>query len=215
MENQENNKGSKDKIEEVMEDIIRMEWEQFQQVQNEGGRADCQDDPETFWIMRKSQFLVWPGEALESYLDDLKEAEKSGWNLLTEKYARMMESTAPKQYAELEKWMPVRSAQRIRMQEEMIKQKLHWEEEFAEEYPNLAGRGRVLYTSQDTPWNTSLETYARGELGTYSDRTVELLKREYDRMAEKKENLSYQIMEHMVRFYGYSSLDQAEERYRK
>lgn len=203
----------KNRKEEVTEQIVALEWRQFQQVQNEGGRADCQEDPETFRIMRKSQFLAWTQEALDSYLEDLREAEEKHWNLLTEKYARMMESTAPKRYAKLERWMPRRTEKRIWMQEELIRKKLRWEEEFAKEYPNLAGRGRLLYTSQDTPWATSFETYARGELGTYSDRTIELLKEMYGQMVKKGENLSYKIMENMVGFYGYQSLDEAEERH--
>lgn len=203
----------KNRKEEVTEQIVALEWRQFQQVQNEGGRADCQEDPETFRIMRKSQFLAWTQEALDSYLEDLREAEEKHWNLLTEKYARMMESTAPKRYAKLERWMPKRTEKRILMQEELIRKKLRWEEEFAKEYPNLAGRGRLLYTSQDTPWATSFETYARGELGTYSDRTIELLKEMYGQMVKKGENLSYKIMENMVGFYGYQSLDEAEEQH--
>jgi hypothetical protein len=204
----------KNRKEEVTEQIVALEWRQFQQVQNEGGRADCQEDPETFRIMRKSQFLVWTQEALDSYLEDIREAEEKNWNLLTEKYARMMKSTAPKRYAELERWMPKRREERIQIQEELIRRKLQWEEEFAKEYPNLAGRGRLLYTSQDTPWATSFETYARGELATYSDRTIELLKEMYEQMVKKGENLSYRIMENMVAFYGYQSLEQAEERYK-
>lgn len=203
----------KNRKEEVTEQIVALEWRQFQQVQNEGGRADCQEDPETFRIMRKSQFLAWTQEALDSYLEDLREAEEKHWNLLTEKYARMMESTAPKRYAKLKRWMPRRTEKRIWMQEELIRKKLRWEEEFAKEYPNLAGRGRLLYTSQDTPWATSFETYARGELGTYSDRTIELLKEMYGQMVKKGENLSYKIMENMVGFYGYQSLDEAEEQH--
>lgn len=203
----------KNRKEEVTEQIVALEWRQFQQVQNEGGRADCQEDPETFRIMRKSQFLAWTQEALDSYLEDLREAEEKHWNLLTEKYARMMESTAPKRYAKLERWMPRRTEKRILMQEELIRKKLRWEEEFAKEYPNLAGRGRLLYTSQDTPWATSFETYARGELGTYSDRTIGLLKEMYGQMVKRGENLSYKIMENMVGFYGYQSLEEAEERH--
>lgn len=199
--------------EKMIEQIVTLEWQQFQQVQNEGGRADCQDDRETFNIMRKSQFLTWTKEALESYMEDIRTAEENQWNLLTEKYARMMESTAPEQYTELKKWIPVRSKERIRIQEELIEMKLRWEEAFAKEYPNLAGRGRLLYTSQDTPWDTSLETYARGELGTYSDRTIRLLKDMYERMEKEGENLTYRIMEYMVGFYGYQSLEQAEERH--
>lgn len=82
----------------LIKEIVEMEWQQFQNVHNEGGRASCQDDKETFEIMRNSQFLVWNEEVLKSYLADLQDAWADGWNLLTEKYARMMESTAPKEY---------------------------------------------------------------------------------------------------------------------
>ena len=75
------------KKERFIEAVVDIEWIQFQQVHNEGGRASCQDDRETFEIMRKSQFLAWTEEVLESYLQDLRDAWKEGWNLLTEKYA--------------------------------------------------------------------------------------------------------------------------------
>ena len=44
---------------EKIEKLIQMEWEDFQKVNNEGGRASCQDDPETFFIMRRSHFAPW------------------------------------------------------------------------------------------------------------------------------------------------------------
>lgn len=198
--------------EELISQIVEMEWKQFQDVQNEGGRADCQDNRETFEIMRKSQFLAWNQDVLESYLKDLQEAEEQNWNLLTEKYARMMESTAPEKFEEIKDRLPRRSRQRIAAQEEMISMQVHWEEEFAEQYPNVAGRGRRLHTYEDTPWDTSIETYARGELGTYSDRTVELLGDMYRKIKEDGENLSVKILENMVHFYGYASLEKAEER---
>ena len=44
---------------EKIEKLIQMEWEDFQKVNNEGGRASCQDDPETFFIMRRSHFSPW------------------------------------------------------------------------------------------------------------------------------------------------------------
>ena len=105
-------KEMQDKMEEreaLIDEVIEREWEQFQYVQNEGGRASCQDDHETFVIMRKSQFMNWTQELLESYRQDLIEAEAAHWNLLTEKYARMMESTAPERYAELADILPKRS----------------------------------------------------------------------------------------------------------
>lgn len=47
-------KEMQDKMEEreaLIDEVIKREWEQFQYVQNEGGRASCQDDHETFVIM--------------------------------------------------------------------------------------------------------------------------------------------------------------------
>lgn len=199
----------------VIEQIVALEWKQFQAVHNEGGRASCQDDYETFEIMRKSQFLAWDREVAESYLEDIKRAEEIPWNLLTEKYARMMESTAPEEYAQLAARLPKRSEERICMQEEIIAKRVKWEEEFSKSYPNLQETGRSIHTSEDTAWNTSFETYARGELGTYSDRTVELYLKMIRRMEAAGENLSEKTLSYMVQFYGYASIQAAEERYAK
>lgn len=210
-------KEMQDKMEEreaLIDEVIEREGEQFQYVQNEGGRASCQDDHETFVIMRKSQFMNWTQELLESYRQDLIEAEAAHWNLLTEKYARMMESTAPERYAELADILPKRSKERIQMQEEMIAQQIRWEEDFAAKFPGVASTGRVIHTSEDTLWDTSIETYARGEISTYSDRTVGLLKKLYDQMAADHENLSEKTLRNMTALYGYESLEEAEKQQR-
>lgn len=202
----------KRKKQKLTDAIVRLEWEQFQGVQNEGGRASCQNNPETFSIMRKSQFLAWDLEVLVSYGNDLMEAEKNGWNLLTEKYARMMESTAPEEYERLKDQLPQRSIERVQMQEQIIRRLVEWDEEFEKKYPKLSGQGRSLYTAQDTIWNTSKETYARGELGTYSDQTVVLYDKMTADMRARGENLTRKVMENMVDFYGYRDLEDAEIR---
>lgn len=198
------------KIRKLTDAVVRLEWKQFQEVQNEGGRASCQNNPETFSIMRKSQFLAWDLEVLASYANDLMEAEKNGWNLLTEKYARMMESTAPEEYERLKNRLPQRSAGRVQMQERIIRRLVGWDERFEKKYPKLSGQGRSLYTAQDTFWNTSKETYARGELGTYSDRTAALYDKMTERLEAAGENLTQKIMENMIDFYGYRDLETAE-----
>lgn len=85
------------KPETTKEKIAAIEWEMFQRVRNEGGRADCQNRPDTFKIMRLAQFSAWPEELAQSYLEDLRKALQNDRNLPMEKYARMMESTAPEE----------------------------------------------------------------------------------------------------------------------
>ena len=87
----------------LIKEIVQTEWAMFDRVSNAGGRAGCQDDWETFDIMRRSQFVVWDRVSLESYRNDLQQAEKQGRNLLTEKYAYMMQDTCPEEYQKIEK----------------------------------------------------------------------------------------------------------------
>ena len=82
----------------LVESIIKLEWNQFQQTNNEGGRASCQGNWPMFHQMRASQFMTWPEELLRSYRSDLQEADRVGRNLVTEKYGRMMQSTYPQEY---------------------------------------------------------------------------------------------------------------------
>lgn len=198
--------------EEYVEKIVALEWKQFDKVENEGGRAECQNNWNTFSIMRKSQYLTWTEELLESFYQDLMDAEEKGWNLITEKYARMMESTAPEKYAGLEKDLPKRSKERIAIQEEIIKIQVGWMEEFADKYPKMAGNARSIHTSEDTPYNTSYETYLRGELGTYSEETLILYGRFIVSVQQAGKNLAYEIMNQTTLLYGYESVEDAEEK---
>ena len=196
--------------EEWIDQIVALEWKQFQAVQNEGGRAACQDDWETFQIMRKRQFMARDMDVLISYAQDLVLAETSQWNLLTEKYGRMMASTAPEDYAAIAERLPKRSEARLALQEKIIETLVSWEEAFAASYPHISGKSRPIHTAEDTPWETSAETYARGELGTYSDATVEAYYNMCKRKKEAGENLMTEISQNIMAFYGYHSLEEAE-----
>ncbi len=50
--------------EDLVKRVVRDEWEAFDKVINEGGRADCQDNWNTFNIMRSSQYLTWNEDML-------------------------------------------------------------------------------------------------------------------------------------------------------
>lgn len=196
----------------IVEKIVELEWKQFDKVKNEGGRADCQDNWGTFSIMRKSQYLAWTEELLESFYQDLLAAESRGWNLIMEKYARMMESTCPQKYKEFEKDLPEISEERIAIQEEIIKIQVAWMEEFAGKYPKMAGNARSIRTGEDTAYNTSYETYLRGEISTYSEKTFLLYGRFITELMRGNRNLAYEIMENTAKLYGYSSVEDAERK---
>ena len=196
----------------IIEKIVALEWKQFDRVKNEGGRADCQDDFQTFSIMRKSQYLTWTEELLHSFYQDLVNAEQKGWNLIMEKYARMMKSTNPEKYLSLEKDLPVITQKRNAIQEEIIRIQVAWMEEFAEKYPKMAGNARSIRTSEDTAFNTSYETYLRGEMSTYSENTFVLYSGFIVSLLKQNRNLAMEIMENTAKLYGYDSLDAAERR---
>ena len=197
---------------ELVEAIVEMEWKQFDKVKNEGGRADCQDNFPTFSIMRKSQYLTWTEELLKSFYEDLNLADKNGWNLIMEKYARMMQSTNPERYREFEKDLPVLSDKRIAIQEEIIKIQVSWMETFANDYPLMAGNARSIRSEEDHAYNTSYETYLRGEISTYSEKTFLLYSGFIVSLLKEERNLAKEIMEQTAKLYGYESLEDAEKK---
>ena len=198
--------------EEMVDAIVRMEWKAFDQVKNEGGRAGCQDDWTTFQIMRKSQYLTWNEEMLGQYIYDFSQNMEKGWNPITEKYARMMESTAPQEYEHLKDNLPEISAQKKQIMEQIIEIQVGWMEDFAKAYPKVASGARVIHTSEDGPYETSYETYLRGEIGTYSDDMLMLYGRFIAGLARDGKNLARMTMENTVHMYGYDSLGSAEEK---
>ena len=196
----------------LVEEIVSLEWNAFDRVQNEGGRADCQDDWNTFSIMRKSQYLTWNEAMLKSYISDFNRANDSGWNLITEKYGRMMETTTPTRYAEIKDSLPEIPEPKKEIIEEIVKIQVGWMEEFAEKYPKAAQNARSIHTWEDHPFNTSYETYLRGELSTYSDETLDLYGRYVAQLCIEGKNLAEMTMKNTAVLYGYSSLEDLEQR---
>lgn len=195
----------------LVEEVIRREWDQFQRTENEGGRASCQGNWPMFYQMRASQFMTWPEDLLRSYLDDLDEANRVGRNLVTEKYARMMASTAPDEYRErIEPFIPRLSDERVARQERVIAVQVAWARDFRGRYPKLGAAMRVLTTAEDTPEDTSFETYLRGELGTYSDRTMALYEAMVEDLQAAGRNLTEQTVANTVRLGGFADLTEAE-----
>ena len=197
---------------ELIKEIVALEWEAFDKVRNEGGRASCQNDHRTFEIMRKSQYMTWPRELLVSYIEDFKAANEVGWNMITEKYGRMMESTAPDKWNKIKGDFQAISPEKKQIIEAIVAIQVGWMEDFADKYPKAAGNARSIHTSTDMEYNTSYETYLRGEISTYSDETLKLYGAFIAGLAREEKNLAYMTMLNTVKLYGYKSLEELEEK---
>lgn len=196
----------------LIKSLIALEWEQFDKVENIGGRADCQNDFETFSIMRKSQYLTWSEDMIESYINDFNNAISVGRNLISEKYARMMESTSPQEYEKIKAKLPIIEDKTKAIISQIIEIQVVMMENLAEKYPKLASNARSIHSSEDSMFNTSYETYLKGELSTYSPDTLVLYARFIADIANSGKNLAELTMLNTVKLYGYSSLDDAEQK---
>lgn len=195
---------------ELIKDIIDIEWPMFSGVNNLGGKASCQMDPQTFRIMRESQYATWSEALLGRYLEDLRQAKNDGRNVMSEKYARMMEHTFPQEFAMLAPRLPRLDPEAARMVEEIVAAHLKWKEELDAKYPALSERGRPLRSKDDYRFGQpSLETYMRGELQTLSPAAVAIYHREtMDRLAQGRSEAEENLL-NQVKKYGFTSLDEA------
>lgn len=196
----------------LIKHIVMAEWEAFDKVINEGGRAGCQDDFYTFSIMRKSQYMTWTDDMLEEYLYHFTESYNSGRNLIEEKYGRMMESTAVEKYEKIKDNFVTHTKERISLQEAIIEIQVDWMEEVASKYPNVAYNARSIHTYEDNPYNTSYETYLRGELGTYSEELIAMYGQFIVDLKKQNKNLALMTMDNTAKLYGYKDIEDINTR---
>lgn len=190
--------------------IVNNEWNMFQKVQGINGRAPCQAEEQyqTFIIMRLSQFESWPIEVIQSYLQDLEDAKAAERNLVMEKYAWMMEDTDPEYFSQIRHLLPPVSEEKRELARKITAQYMCWEKEVDTLYPNVRKNGRPTTAGTSLEGDTSLETYLRCELMTYSAKTLQLLWKMIE--AAPSQNLYMISMEKLANAYGYTSLEAAE-----
>ena len=191
-------------VDALVNEIIDREWAMFQDVENIGGRAACQDQYDTFYMNRYSQHSVLQQDTLESYRQDLAQAEATGRNLIMEKYAYMMEFTEPAYYeANLKEHLPPLDRERGELIAAIVSTQLAGYRDYAEKYPALARAGRP---ADEGSGETSIRQYSIGEYRTYSRNTLKLLLRDVKAMNDPV----IRIQQKLVGFYGFASLDEAE-----
>jgi hypothetical protein len=196
---------------EIIQKIIKLEWQMFQNTKNVGGRASCQDNYDTFYGMRVGQFLTWTSVLCSSYYHDLEVAKDSGRNLVSEKYLHMMEYTFPEEYNSLKKLLPRMDDGKKKLADDICNEMVKQTVILRKNFPKVSGAGRLLYSTEDTPYATSIQTYQRGELYTYSIETLTELQKLLNTLNESGVSFARTILENTVNYYGYSSLEDAEK----
>jgi hypothetical protein len=66
----------------------------------------------------------------------------------------------------------------------------------------------------DQPGAVSFSTYLRGELETYSNRTLASLYDDMQKVKDRGGNMAEDIFDRIVRAMGFDSLEEAEQRLR-
>ena len=197
--------------EKLIDEILEKEWNYFSNLNNIGGRADCQDNREDFIIMRKAQWLTFNEETLLSYFEDLNSKN----NPLFQKYGQMMKYNSPKEYEKIKNLLEQPSSQKLDLVEKIMEIYMKWEEEFFKAYPIFSSMGRPLYSKQDDDEDTSIETYLRGELLSYSEKTLALYLKYILEMKNKNINLAIKNMDNLASMQGFENSQDVENYYTK
>ena len=197
---------------ETIADVVGREWNMFKNAQNAGGKAGCQDEEETFGIMRRAQFAAWSDDMLESYLGDLKAAQDAGRNMMSEKYGYMMCISDPEGNTEIIRRLPTVSPEKRQTARRIVDRLIPQNETFRSRYPRVSARGRPLRTSEEPAagW-TSIETYELGELWTYSQKTLELFQANLDTFEKEGKSYPETVVENGLKLRSFKSLQEAEE----
>lgn len=176
--------------EELLHDIVAIELRMFLTVQT-ADPTTCQEQPETFKLMRRAGFHVLSTETLESYLQDLEEALDEDRNLVTLKYAR------------IDELIPCLNdnpiiGKIVEIEERSFK-------ELDKKYPSTF-RNRADFAAV---------IYLRSELETYSDRTLELYLKDLTKALDEGRNLIAERYTYLFKQLGYNSIDDMEQERKK
>lgn len=197
-------------MKELIDKIIDKEWNMFKVLKNTGGIAECQNNKEEFIIMRSGQWDSLPEKVLKSYYQDLIDAENIGRNLLQEKYIKMMEFSASEEFEKVKHLLYDLTPGAQTMINQIEKIYMNWGEEFEKKFPKFSSLCRPLKKEGDLPEKASVQTYLKGELSSYSPRTI-LFYLDYVKECEKNGiNLIYETHTKVVNSKGFKTIEEIE-----
>ena len=125
-----------------------------------------------------------------------------------------MKYNSPQEYEKVKNILENPSKNKITLIGKIMSIYMKWEEEFFKKYPIFSSIGRPLYSTEDDNIETSIETYLRGELLSYSEKTLQLYLKYIIEMKEKNINLAIKNMDNLANMQGFKNSDEVEEYYK-
>lgn len=166
-------------------------------VNTGGAHLECQNNKPMFFLMRSSQWAVYPEDIQNSYLNDLHVAVTEGRNLMVEKYGYMMAETDPAGFARIKNALPTISDEKRALVEKIVADHKVWYEEAKHILPETIGMGRT--DNPSNPQLASVQNYLRGELYTYSINTLQKIIAYNTECRKQGKNLVVEIYKCYVR----------------
>lgn len=121
-----------------------------------------------------------------------------------------MASTSPTEFERIQHLLPTPENEVFKLAKRIVDIVLVWQQALAKKYPTVTKMGRPIFSYQDTPGVISVETYLKGELLTYSIRTLELLLEDYQLKKSQNINGSEIVLDQVAEQHGYRSAALAE-----
>ena len=198
-------------MEELINEIIALEWAFFDKVQNEGGRAPCQDDFRTFCAMRASQYEAWDEATLSSWRGDLtaaraRRAQPARREVrLHDVHRRAGGKPSARRAA------PARNGRETRARARRRKKTRAAERSLRRALPARRLARASAAQRRGRRGRTSIETYQLGELLTYSEKTLRLLAARIAELEAAGVSYAELIIENGLKRRGFRGLDDAEK----
>jgi hypothetical protein len=153
----------------LINSIIAEEWEMLGQVQQAQGTPA--GDERNFYVKRYGWLSGFAEDTLQSYLSDLRVSKNAGINMIALKYAYMMQKTDYAYFDDnLRKNVPVVSDAKKAMVEATVAKLVQYKS-------SMPGTDSVTAEGIKMP---SYEAYILGELETYTEPTMKLVKRDVE-----------------------------------
>lgn len=198
----------------LIEDIIAIEWDLFQNVNGNTSKASCQLDKRGFHLYRFSNYAVWTIAILETYKIYILDSIKDGRNILTEKYAYMMEETDPEKWESISIYLRKISEDEVNIIDKIWKINRVWASSLQARFPNLISLGRPMESEKGKSQITSAENYFKCELKTYNLEILTKLFNWYRKNFDEGKSLLEENYKIMMSLQGFTSLEEAEDRAR-